>query len=198
MANYLCEAHGLLDDAFPWSFRLYMSSADSEATVESTWHGSVKAMWDNAALNAIIPATTHFTGTSSSTLDGTYHQTTKTSTDEDLVGTGGAALPFRAATLLTWRTAFSNKSGRGRSYFPGLDVTSLAADGYYYSSTTTGKVKTAAEVMTADWAGILTPLLLHRESLTTYNIISGDVPDAVATQRRRADKRVPTRTTFTV
>jgi hypothetical protein len=198
VSNYRCEAHGLLDDAFPWSFRMYMVSADSEATVETNWHASVKAMWDDATFIAHIPATTHFTGTSSSTLNASWKQTTKTETNEDLVGTGGAALPFRASLILTWRTALASKKGHGRIYFPGLTVASLATDGYFYSSAATTAAKGAAQAMTGSWAGVLTPVLFHRSTLTSDNIIDGDIPDEVATQRRRADKRVPIRTTFTV
>lgn len=196
MANYLCVAGGLLADAFPWSFRMYMSSPDSEATVATNWHASVKAAWDNASFIALIPATTHFTFTSASTLDASWKQTTKTTTDEDIVGTGGAALPFSSALIVTWRTAMANKKGRGRSYWPGLDTASLDTNGYFYKASTTTAAVGAINAMTGSWAGVLTPLVLHRKTLTTDNIIGGDVPDLVAVQTRRADKRVPIRTSI--
>jgi hypothetical protein len=196
MANYLCEAHGLLADAFPWSFRMYMISSDSEATVETNWHASVKAAWDNASFLALIPASTHFTGTSSSTLDAAWKQTTKTSTDEDIVGTGGAALPFSSALIVTWRTALASKKGHGRSYWPGLDVSSLDTSGYFYKSTTLAAAVGAMNAMTGSWAGVLTPVILHRKTLTTDNITHGDIPDLVAVQTRRADKRVPIRSSL--
>jgi hypothetical protein len=198
MANYLCTAGGLLADSFPWSFRMYMVSADSEATVETNWHASVKAMWDEGSFIALIPATTHFTYTSSSTLNGSWKQTTKTTTDEDIVGTGGPALPFSSALILTWRTALASKKGHGRSYLPGLDVASLDTDGYFYKASTITAAVAAAQAMTGSWAGVLTPVILHRSTLTTDNIIKGDVPDNVPVQTRRADKRVPARSTFTV
>lgn len=198
MANYLVTAGGLLADAFPWSFRMYMVSADSEATVETNWHASVKAMWDNPTFIALIPATTHFTFTSSSTLDASWKQTTKTTTDEDIVGTGGPALPFSSALILTWRTALASKKGHGRSYLPGLDVASLDTNGYFYKASTTTAAQGAAQAMTGSWAGVLQPVLLHRKTLTTDNIIHGDIPDNVPVQTRRADKRVPIRTSFTV
>lgn len=198
MANYLVEAHGLLADAFPWSFRMYMVSSSGESAVETNWHASVKAMWDESTLIAFIPASTHFTGTSSSTLDSSWKQTTKTSTDEDIVGTGGNALPFSSGLLLTWRTALASKKGHGRSYFPGLDTASLNTDGYFYSAAAVAAAKLGAQAMTGSWGGVLTPVLLHRKTLTTDNIISGDIPDNVVVQTRRADKRVPIRSTFTV
>jgi hypothetical protein len=198
MANYLCEANGLLDDNFPWSFGMKFVSSLSEASVETTWHASIKGMWDSAGFNALIPATNHFTSTSTSTADGTWHQTTKTTTDEDLVGAGGAALPFRASLIFTWRTAFATKSGHGRWFFPSLTAAALSASGWFYAAGTITAAQTAVEVATAAWSPNLNPLLLNRLALTTTPIIGGDIPDSVATQRRRADKRVPARTSFTV
>jgi hypothetical protein len=57
--------------------------------------------------------------------------------------------------------------------------------------------QTAFNLMIAAWTGALTPVLLDRAALTTINIIGGDMPDQVAVQNRRADKRVPARTALT-
>lgn len=196
MANYLCVAGGLLADAFPWSWRMYFSSPDSEATVETNFHASVKAAWDNASFLALIPASTHFTFTSSSTLDASWKQTTKTTTDEDIVGTGGAALPFSSALIVTWRSALASKKGHGRSYWPGLDTAALDTDGYFYKASSVTAAVGAFNAMTGSWAGVLTPLIFHRKTLTSDNIIGGDVPDMCAVQTRRADKRVPIRSSL--
>lgn len=198
MPNYISEAHGLLNDAFPWSFSMKFTSALSEASVESAWHSSIKAVWQHATFGAFIPATNHFTGTSTSTASATWKQTTKTSTDEDVVGAGGQALPYECAMILTWRTATANKHSHGRWYFPSLTTAALATNGWVFSSTAITDAVAAFEVMTGGWAGNLTPLLLDRKANTTQNIIRGDIPDGVYVQRRRADKRVPSRTTVTV
>lgn len=197
MANYLCEAHGLLNDSFPWSFRMYMVSPDSEATVESTWHGSIKSMWNSAPFNALISSTNHFTGTSSSTLNASWKQTTKTTTDEDLPGTGVQSLPYECAHVVTWRTALANKMGHGRWYLPAMTTGALATGGYVLSTTAVTDIVGAVNIAIAAWAGALTPVILHRKTLTTDNVIKGDVPDGVYVQGRRADKRVPARTSLT-
>lgn len=198
MGNYLSEAHGLLNDAFPWSFSMKFTSALSEASVESAWHSSVKAMWDDTTFRALIPATNHFTGTSTSSVDTNWKQLTKTVTNEDIVGTGGAALPYECAMVITWRTVLANKHGHGRWYWPSLTAASLASTGWVFSNSTVVAAVAAAEIMTGGWAGSMTPLLRDRAHNTVQAITVGDIPDGVYVQRRRADKRVPARTLVTV
>lgn len=198
MANYISVANFLLNDSFPASVSMKFISSASESTVESTWHGSVKSAWNSAPWLALQPAGNHFVSTSTSTVDATWHQTTKTTTNEDIAGTGGASLPYQDAFIITWRSALANKKGHGRWYWPCLTSASLAAGGYVWSATCLTDAQTAFNIMLAAWHGVMTPVLLNRKSLTTQNIIHADMPDAVAVQTRRADKRVPARTALTV
>jgi hypothetical protein len=198
VANYLCTANFLLNDSFPASVGMKFISSDSEATVESTWHGSVKSAWNSAPFLALMPADTHFISTSTSTASASWKQTTKTTTDEDIPGGGGASLPYHDALIVTWRTNLASKAGHGRWYWPPLTTAAIATGGYVFSATAMTDAQTAFEIMTAAWSGALTPVLLHRKTLTTDNIIKADMPDQVAVQNRRADKRVPGRTTITV
>jgi len=198
MANYISKAFGLLENSFEWSVGMKFTSALSEASAESAWHSSFKAMWDDLSFNALLPATLHFTGTSTSTADANWHQTTKTQTLEDLVGAGGQALPYECAMVFTWRTVLATKAGHGRWYFPSLTTAALATNGWHFSSGTITTAVAAAEVMTGGWAGSLTPVLRHAATNTTTNITHGDIPDGVYSQRRRADKRVAARTTVTI
>lgn len=196
MANYLHQANFLLNDAFPASVRIYSSSSLSESAAETAWHNGFKACWNQASFTALMPATSHFISTSTSTMSAAWKQTTKTVTDEDIPGTGGDALPYETGVLVTWETALATKSGHGRWYLPSPVVTALAADGWYYSAATRTAV---AAGINALWAAItpnITPLLLHRRSLTTDPIVHSNTPDNIVIQRRRADKRVPARTSI--
>lgn len=197
MANYISQANFLLNDAFPASVGMKFISADSEATVESLWHGSVKDAWNTSSFLAFMPADTHFVSTSTSTATGTWHQSTKTVTNEDIPGGGGASLPYHDALIVTWRTAFANKHGHGRWYWPPLTSAALASGGYVFSAAALTAAQTAFNAMITAWTGALTPVLLDRPALTTLNITGGDMPDSVAVQTRRADKRVSARTALT-
>ena len=197
MANYISVANFLLNDAFPASFGMKFISADSEATAESVWHGSVKDAWNSASFLAFMPADTHFVSTSTSTATGTWHQSTKTTTLEDIAGGGGASLPYHDCMTVTWRTAFANKHGHGRWYWPAPTAAALAAGGYVFSAAFLTAAQTALNLMIAAWSGALQPVILDRAALTTLNVIAGDVPDGPTVQNRRADKRVPARTALT-
>jgi len=204
MANYECVAGGTLADSFPWSFRMYMTSADSESAAQSAWSSSINAMFTYSAFEALLPSETNCSYTYTSTMSADWKQTTKTQTDEDLVGTGTQSMPYHVCETVTWRTAQATKYGHGRWYLPALCTTALATDGYYLSSTAVGDIVAAVNAAITAWSGVLTPVILHRNGtrsgpgpLTTDNVISGDVPDGLTTQRRRADKRVPTRTSLT-
>lgn len=204
MPNYLCEAGGILSGGFPWSIRMYMVSSDTESTAETTWHASITDMWGSTGLNALIPSATELTYTYTSTMSAAWKQTTKTQTNATLAGGGTGAMPYHVAEVVTWRSAQATKYGRGRWYLPGLIPGALAAGGYFLSTTATGDIVTAVNAAITAWGSTLQPVILHRKAtksgpgaLTTDNIIAGDIPDQLAVQRRRADKRVPIRTSLT-
>lgn len=198
MTNYLCTASGLLNNAFPWSFRSYVVSGLSEASAETAWDNGIKAMWNSAGLNALIPASTKLVSTTTATLDSTFHQISETTLSDNLVGTGVQALPFECAHVITWRTGFAQKMAHGRWYFPGLAVVALATNGYTLSAATQTSMQTAVNAFLTSIRGNLTMVIRHRKLGTTENVTKGDIPDVVNVQRRRADKRVPTRVTLTV
>lgn len=204
MPFYRCVAGGTLNSSFPWSFSMVMSSSEGESAVETAWHASITDMIGSTGLVALIPADTALTYTYSSTLDSTFHQTTKTQTNATLPGTGGASLPYHVAEVVTWRTSFATRYGRGRWYLPPLTTAAMAAGGYILSSTAQGDIVTAVNAAITAWSGVLNPVLLHRKGtrsgpgpLSTDPIVGGDVPNGLDVQRRRADKFTPARTSLT-
>jgi hypothetical protein len=193
-----------MNGSFPWSFRMIMSSSSGESAVEQNWHGAIQAMFGSAPFIALVPDGTLWTYTSSSTLDSTFHQTTKTTTNTNVPGTATTSLPYHVASVVTWRTAFSAKYGRGRWYLPALSTGALATGGYAMSATAATDVAGAVNAAIAAWAGVLNPVLWHAKGSktgpgpnSTDPIIGGDVPSGFDTQRRRADKLVPVRVALT-
>lgn len=204
MPFYLCQAGGTMNSAFPWSFRMVMSSSSGESAAESNWHASILAMFNSAPFLALVPASTELTYTYSSTLDSTFHQTTKTQSTAAVSGSATASLPYHVAEVVTWRTGFATRYGRGRWYLPPLATSALATAGYVLSTTAVTDIVGAVNAAIAAWAGVLNPVLLHRKAtkngpgaLSTDPIVSGDVPNGLDTQRRRGDKLVPVRSSLT-
>lgn len=207
MAYYLCQFGGVIGDSFPWSCRMVTQSTNSESSVSTLWDAAVVALWTESALIAYIPTDAKLGYSSVSTASASFKQTTKTQVSHSTPGTSGSvSLPYHTCEIITFRTAFSTRWGRGRWYFPALATNAL--------ETTGGVIKAAAQ--TALQAGMgaffvaltsaVTPMILHRngadgglitpDSLST--ITGGDIPTTFAVQRRRADKLVPTRVTFLV
>ena len=136
MTYYLHTMQGTYGGGFPWSIHAVSNSSDSESTAEGVWHTGWQNFWSSAALIAIYPTTTTWTGTSTSTADTAFRQTTKTSTNASVSGTGAvAALPYQTAVIATLRSIVSTKWGRGRWYLPAPDTSALATTGYVWSAT---------------------------------------------------------------
>lgn len=200
MPNYLHVCQGVLAASFPWSFRMYSTSSATESVAETNWNSGISAMFNTAAFLALLPVGVNVTGTYTSTMNSNWKQTTKTSSTLAIDGTATTALPYEICEVVTWRTAQSTHYGHGRSYLPCLGTGALATGGYYLSSTAQGDIQSAVNALLSQIIGTLQPVILHRKGtksgpgpLTTDNIIAGDVPNGFAVQRRRADKRVPTR-----
>ena len=204
MPNYLHQAGGVLSGGFPWSINMVSTSSGSESAAETVWSNGVVAMWSHASLNALIPANTSLTFTSTSTANALFKQTTKTTTTHALVGTGVQAMPYQVSEVITWRTAQATKWGRGRWYFPGLAVTALATDGYLLAAAGVTALVDGVNAGLTVWVASLNFQICHRKDTlsgpladTLTPISAGDISNKLAIQRRRADKLVPTRVALT-
>lgn len=199
MPNYIHQANFILGGSFPASVGIKSTSALAEAAAETAFHAGIKAAWNSAGFLALMPTTTSFVSTTTSTATGTWHQQTKTTTNEVIAGTAtGSSLPYHDAMVVEFVTAFADKSGHGRWYWPPLSAAALAAAGYNWSAATLTAAQTAFNACLTAWRGNLTIVLLKRNALTTRNITGANVSDMVAVQNRRADKRQPARTALTV
>lgn len=204
MANYLHVAGGVLNGAFPWSIRIYSTSGATESVAQTNWNSGISAMFNTAAFFALLPVGTNVTYTYTSTMDANWKQTTKTQTTLAITGAATQSLPWHVSEVITFRTAKATKYGRGRWYLPALSPASMATAGGILSATAAGDIQSAWNTGQGQWRGTLQFVLLHRRGtksglapLSTDNIVSGDVPNGYDTQRRRADKFVPTRVALT-
>lgn len=206
MTNYLHTAFGTLNGSFPWSITAVSTSVNSEAAVETAWNSMWSSIWGNATLKPFISAQTELTGTSTSTADATFHQTTKTTTTDALVGTSAsAALSYRDCTIVTLRTAQATRWGRGRWFLPGLAVNALSTNGFFYSAAATAALAGALTAAVTTFNSTAGLQILHRKAtahgpgaFTLTPVFNGDVSDEIGSQRRRADKRSPIRTTWSL
>lgn len=204
MPNYLHSAGGTLEGGFPWSIGMISSSADAEGAAQTAWDSGITAMWGVSGFLALVPAGTILTFTSTSTANADFKQTTKTTTDHSIAGTGGAGLPYQVGEVVTWRTANATKWGRGRWYLPPMTSASLASAGFVLAAGSVTEIVDAVNAALAAWAGILNLQILHRKNTisgptanTLTPITGGDVSNKLVIQRRRGDKFVPTRTALT-
>lgn len=196
MPTYLHVSKGSMNSAFAWSVSLHSVSSAAEAAAEASWHGAFKAFWNAAGVRPLYSATNSWLSTITYTLDGSGHVSTGTATSEAIAGTGTQAQAYECANIVTWRTALKGKKGVGRWYLPPPTTASLAVNGWTMLPASVTALAAGLTAMTVSWTGTLQPVIYHHASHTTDNIIHGDMPDGVYSQRRRGHKRIPARTTI--
>lgn len=204
MPNYLHSAGGTIGSGFPWSISMVSTSSASESAAQTVWDNGIVAMWGSAAFNALVPAGTKLTYTSTSTANALFKQTTKTTNTHNTPGTATASLPYQVGEIVTWRTAQATKWGRGRWYLPPLGPGALATAGLVLSTTAVGDIVAAVNAGLTIWVASLNFQIVHRKNTlsgpladTLTPISGGDVADKLVIQRRRGDKYVPIRTALT-
>lgn len=207
MTFYGVQAQGLLNSSFAWSNNAIVESSLSEAAVATAFDTAFRAIFTNGTLAPYIPTTVEVTQTSASTMSPAFTQTTKTETVATTAGTGtDGALPYHTCEIITWRTAYATKWGRGRWYFPPLGFNALAADGF---SILAAAQTALQDGLNAYWSSVgaqYTHQILHRRATigntrlgySTDTVTKADIPSTFAVQRRRADKIVPSRLSVTV
>lgn len=203
---YLLSASGDLDAAFPWSINGAATSTESESAVNTAWSTMWASIFGDATLKAFIPPMTSLSLTTCSTASAQLKQTTKSESSHSLVGTSTSpALPFRTSSIITLRSDFATRWGRGRWFFPGLATNALATDGYFYSQAAMTALANAFTAAVTTFQAAAQLAIAHRTAITggpaqysTTPVTHGDVSDAIASQRRRADKRQAIRTDWTL
>jgi hypothetical protein len=100
----------------------------------------------------------------------------------------GATPLLAACTLVKWTTATGGRSGKGRTFLPGIPATGIAAGGRTVNSghvTTTQGAVNAYLASTAMSTYGLKPAVLSFRKGEAYPILAGAVNSIVGLQRRR-------------
>lgn len=206
MTIYLLTASGDLNTDFPWSVNAAATSSESESQVNTAWATLWASFFGDATFKGFIPADTTLSLTTCSTASATLKQTTKSEASHSLAGTSASpAIAYASCTIISLRTDFATRWGRGRWYFPGLATNALAAAGYFYAQTAMTDMSNAFTAAVTTFQAAAQLAIAHRLAITggpaqfsTTPVTHGDVSDAIASQRRRADKRAPIRTDWTL
>lgn len=208
MTNYLHSAGGLLASGQPWSISLKSVSSLTEGSAQTSWDNRITAFWTTSAVAALYSTATTLTKTSTSTASAAWKQTTITRATHSDAGTATTQeLPDQDAFLVTLRSNQATKSGHGRWYLPAPVAAALSL--HTGGEVASANMTTLATALGVLFAGLITdgvqPVILTRGKtkngagpFTTQNVTTGDAPNKLGVQRRRGDKVVPTRTTFTV
>lgn len=207
MAYYLAQVSGLLNTSFPWSMNAVLSAAAAESAVSSAFDTAIRGVFTNTAFKVYIPTTVEISATSVSTASATFRQTTKTTVSGTTAGDSGSiGLPYHTCEILTFRTSYATKWGRGRWFFPPLATNALDTDGFSILAAAQTAMQGAFNAYFTAVGSTYQHVILHKKATagggraadTTDTVAFADIPSTFAVQRRRADKLVPSRLSVTV
>lgn len=177
-----------------WTFRLHTEGTLSLAASQSAWMNALTAFASTAYL-ATLCTDVQFQNASTAEIDlTTGKQLQKLADARTEAGTSAAAcLPFQCTPVVSLRTAFATRAGRGRFYAP-----SPAVDQQAGGRLTTAAQDTLADAAHAMLTSLITanaqPVLVSQVGLNRTVISSLDVGDVIDTQRRRRNKLIESRT----
>ena len=208
MTIYLGSVIGDLPSSDVFQFGLHMddSGALTLADVDTAFRAAVGVLWNGngGALTGIkkyyIAATTVTSVRTASINTANGRQLDALAAADVLAGThaGGSTLPQEVAIAVTTRGANANRRSRGRFFLP-----APASD----QSTSSGRLVSASQVDIADHVQAMmqsltgdavTPVIWHRDLLSSTTITRVDVGDVFDAQRRRRDKLVEVREERTI
>lgn len=101
-------------------------------------------------------------------------------------GTGGVALPSQSY-LIKWATGRGGRTGKGRTYLPGIASGVLTVDGRSIIASVRDSVSTQCATYIANtvFLDTLSPAVVSRKALVASDIISGVCSTIPGQQRRR-------------
>ena len=167
---------------------LHSSSANSLASVHTAWTTFITSFF-SATFNALMSTSQSVNATVTDQLDPVSGKNVaQTSSGITEVGTGGGATPSpRNCMVISLTSALPTRAGRGRMYLPSPDSSHYAADGSFLTAAQTAVSTSFASHMTTLKA-TTTPVIYHRATKTSDNIVSIKVGIIVGTQRRRTNR----------
>lgn len=126
MTDYYCQAIGNFLNGRSWSWGIHVNSGQSEAALATTFSNAVVAAWSTNGnpIKSYLAAGTQLDYVTVATLNGTFHETSKTPVVTVVNGTaGGDTLPIQESVVVSERSNSIQKFGRGRFYLPALEET---------------------------------------------------------------------------
>jgi hypothetical protein len=195
--------NGLIGAILPWSTGLLATGSLSEAAASTLWNTQFGLLCSTATngLNNFWSADITTTNTTVSTLDpATFRQTTLTKATLSEVGTdANPSLPWNIAHVITLRSSHDNKGGHGRMFLAPFAEDNIAA--HVLKAAVTAKMKIVFDAFFAALvSGGLQPIVMNRQAtlsdpvaFTQKALLTYDISDKPAQQRRRVSKLVPTR-----
>lgn len=205
MSFYRLTAKGHLPQGEVFNFTLHCQNISGTLSgAGAAWHTALGLLWNGVAspadsIKQCVPSSIGIDASVVDQLDAlTGKNDAQLTTTETLVGTNATdPLVNQDAICVSLRTAKATKAGRGRFFLPpfGEDQTTAGL----LLATPQGQVSTAAQKMVQSLNGAgYTVIVFHRKTITGDAVVSVDVANVVATQRRRRDKIIPTRSSHTV
>lgn len=202
MTDFAMRATGLIGGSLPWSIGFRAFGSISESAASTSFSTRVNTLFNTTTngLKNFMSADVELTGTKTTTLNAAMKQTTVTATSLAVTGIdANPSLPWNIAEVVTLRSAFANKSGHGRIFLPPFAEDQVVA--HVIKAATTASMKT---VFDAFFAGLvadgLTLFVVNMKTLkdgtaafTKKNLVTYDISDKPAQQRRRVSKVIPTR-----
>lgn len=188
-----------------FTFTLHtFNSAGNTAGAALALHNAVGLMWVGSAppadsLTQLVCLEDGIDQTAAIELDpATGKNLSKVETLETLVGTNTSeCLPPQCSCVVSLRTALPTRAGRGRFYLPSFGVDQVLNG--RITASAVSSVKNAAQkfVQSLNGAGY-TVVVYHRSTKSSDTVTHGDVGDVFDTQRRRRNKLIESRSTFSV
>lgn len=194
MPVYRHKFSGVCAAGDEWSYQWYADSIRDIATAHSAavvwqqtvWNGATagNGYKDHTAVNVL---TSSVITAQINVSDG--KQLARRETGLTIAGVAaGNSLPADVAVVVSLRSELPQRTGRGRFYMPQPAVSSVTADGKLQSDL----VNDLEASLLAAWAayntGVDRPVIYSPTFTVTRPIISFNIPDLFATQRRRENK----------
>jgi hypothetical protein len=204
MANYRTYVLGSFNGVLPWSFGMKWTGSITEGAVNLAWASAVTNLVNGTSptgIAAFMSTDVLWTSVYTTTVNATWHQTTKTPASlSGVAGTGTAAsLPWRMAPIVRFTTALANRRGRGRVHLPAYGTNEMAAHGVMLAATQTATEVAFEAMRQAMISAGLTQVTFGTKvakdgtppfTLTTVTGIA--VPNTFGSVRKRDHKLSPT------
>ena len=180
------------------------TAAGNTAGAAAALHNAVGLLWNGAAppadsIKQLVCVDDGIDLTAAIEIDPlTGKNLSKVETGEALVGTNASeCLPPQCSCVVSLRTDLPQRAGRGRFYLPSFGVNQVSGGRILAAAVSSVKLAAQGMIQSLNGAGY-TVVIYHRSTKTHDNVTHGDVGDVFDTQRRRRNKLIEVRSTFSV